>query len=66
MQDPMVFSLLEVMSLLCNAHMVPSDAWEFILCAIVTNTHVRCSSGICTCSLHVYLLFCCCCCCCCV
>ena len=56
MQDPMVFSLLEVMSLLCNAHMVPSDAWEFILCAIVTNTHVRCSSGICTCSLLVYFL----------
>lgn len=39
-QDPMVFSLLEVMSLLATANMVPTDAWEFILCALVTIVQV--------------------------
>ena len=39
-QDPMVFSLLDVISMLCADRMVPSDAWDFILCSIITITHV--------------------------
>ena len=39
-QDPMVFSLLELISFLCSDRLVPSDAWDFILCALVTITHV--------------------------
>ena len=40
-QDPMVYSLLDLISLLCADQTVPSDAWDFILCALVTITHVR-------------------------
>ena len=40
-QDPMVYSLLDLISLLCADQTVPSDAWDFVLCAIVTITHVR-------------------------
>ena len=39
-QDPMVFSLLELISFLCSDQSVPSDTWDFILCALVTITHV--------------------------
>ena len=57
-QDPMVFSLLEVVSLLCAAQSVPSEAWEFILCALVTITHV-CQPCVCVCvcvcDMYMYL-----------
>ncbi|CAI8053585.1 hypothetical protein GBAR_LOCUS29304 [Geodia barretti] len=39
-QDPMVYSLLDLISLLCADQTVPSDAWDFILCALVTITHL--------------------------
>ena len=46
-QDPLVFSLLEVMSLLATANMVPTDAWEFILCGLVTIVQVSMTYGLC-------------------
>ena len=43
-QDPMSFSLLEMVSVLVSAQRVPSNAWEFILCILVTITQVLCMS----------------------
>ena len=40
-QDPFTFCVLGLIQLLVKKQAVPTDAWEFILCSLVTLMQVR-------------------------